>query len=386
MASIRRRGRRSWQVRVTVRDPATGEFTQKAVTVRGTKRDAERVAAELEAEKGKGMLPLNGRMTVAEYLERWLGDYAAHNVNPRTLAGYQMIVRQHLIPALGSLRLEQLHPMHVEHYYARALELGKKTRGGGGLSPTTVLQHHRVLREALSHAVRKGLLARNPADLVEPPRRNRPEMKVLTPEQVPALLRAVEGTWLYMPVFLAVHTGMRLSEILGLTWGDVDLEARKIHVRQTLFWETDGRFRFLPPKGGRGRVIKVGPDVVTALRRHRSEQAKWRLAMGPAWPPYDLVVTREDGMPISPGTVSPAFAKVVRRLGLSIRFHDLRHTHATLLLRAGVPPKVVAERLGHSTITVTMDVYSHVLPDMQEEAVARFEQVLGRASGQIVDK
>lgn len=383
MASIRRRGEKSWQVRVTVRDPATGEFTEKAVTVRGTKRDAERVAAEMEAQKAKGQLALSGAVTVGEYLRRWLSDYAASHVNPRTFRSYRGTVEQHLIPALGNIRLDRLHVSHINRYYSDALRFGN-VKTGGALSPTSVLMHHRILREALHHAVEWGLISLNPAVLAKPPRKARAGINPLPPERIPAVLSAVQGTWLFLPVYLALHTGARLSEILALTWEDVDFDACCLYIRQAMVYTADTGFQFRRPKSGKGRAVPVLPEVMKVLKRHRAEQAEWRLAMGPDWPPHNLVLTQRDGSPLKPNTVSSAFHQLSRERGWDIRFHDLRHTHATLLLREGVNPKVVAERLGHSGVAITLDIYSHVLPDIQQEAVSKLARVL--PSGQILDK
>lgn len=361
---------------------ADGKWTELSRLVHGKRADARRVANELELQKAQGTLGSAGPMTVGEFLNRWLESYCRQSLSPRTFIGYEGIVRQHLIPALGNIRLEKLTPLDIQGYYSQALAGGRKDdRAGEPLSPTTVLKHHAVLHEALYHATKWGLIPRNPADLVEPPRKAKPEMNVLGPDEVPALLEALRGSYLYLPAFLAIYTGMRLSEILGLRWQDVDLERGTVHVQQTLYYPRSGEFTFLPPKTPKSRrVIEIGPEAARVLRQQRARQAEWKLKLGGRWPGHDLVCTRPDGMPVYLHSISSNFRKAARRAGFDIRFHDLRHTHATLLLRAGEHPKVVAERLGHSTVTVTLDTYSHVVPGMQRQAALKLERLLAASA------
>jgi integrase len=236
---------------------------------------------------------------------------------------------------------------------------------------------HRVLRKALKHAVKWHLLIRNPADAADPPRAEHREMSTLDEEGVATLFEAVRGTRLEVPVMLAVTTGLRRGELLGLRWRDVDLEKGTLAVRQSIEQTKDG-LAFKEPKTRRGRRVVALPNVtVEALRRHRSEQAKRRLALGSPYKDQGLVLTRLDGRPMDPAETSKAFARVVVKTGLRrVSFHGLRHTHATLLLRSNVHPKIVSERLGHATIGITLDTYSHVVPDMQEAAAKKLDGVL----------
>lgn len=340
-----------------------------------TKREAQQELAKLVADLARGTYVEPTRLTVAEYLERWLADYAKPNVAPKTFERYEGIVRNHLIPALGSVPLARLQPLHIQEYYSRALQSGRLDRRPGNLSPTTVLHHHRVLKEALGQAVKWQVIPRNPADAVEPPRPAAKELRVLTAEQVDRLLEVAKGTPLSMAILLAVATGMRRGEILALRWQDVDLEAGTISVRRALE-QTKAGLRFKEPKtAGSRRVVVLPAFAVEALRRHRVVQAEQRLRAGPAWEDHDLVVTTATGRPLV-NNLRRDFRALLASAGLPpVRFHDLRHSHATWLLAQGVHPKVVSERLGHSQVGITLNIYSHVLPAMQREAAEKLDRL-----------
>ncbi len=348
-----------------------------------TRKDAERELTRVLHELNTGAYVEPSKFTVSEYLGQWLEHYAKTNVAPKTAERYAEIVKVHLAPALGGHPLARLQPLHIQTYYSQALQSGRRD-GQGGLSAQTVLHHHRVLREALRQAVKWQLLARNPADAVEPPRPRRHETRTLDEEATARLLEAVKGGRLYLPVLLAATTGMRRGEILALRWQDVDLRAGTLAVRQSMEQTREG-CRFKQPKTQKSRrVIALPPLAVEGLRRHKAEQAKQKLLLGPGYQDNGLVCAQPDGQPWSPGALTNAFRYVVRRAGYpGIRFHDLRHGHASQLLRAGIHPKVVSERLGHSTVGITLDTYSHVLPGLQEEAARRIDTALRAASQKI---
>jgi integrase len=369
-----------WRLRFDGPD-RNGERQQKQVTFRGTKRAAERELARLETEVGSGSYVAPVRETVAEFLERWLEAYAKTNTTARTFQRYSDIVRGHLVPALGQLTLTKLQPLHIQEYYSEALATGRRD-GNGGLSAKTVLHHHRVLREALKHAVKWRLIAVNPADATEPPRPQPHEIRVLSEDEVARLIDAAKGTPLAFPILVALSTGLRRGEILALRWEDIDLQRATLAVRQSLEETRDG-IRFKVPKTKKSRrVVALPAALVEALVRHKGEQAQHRLMIGPDYRDHGLVIARPDGTPVRPNYITLAFTRLSRRCELhGVRFHDLRHTHATELLRQGIHPKVVSERLGHATVGMTLDVYSHVLPDMQEEAARRIDQALRAVMG-----
>lgn len=374
---IRKRGERSWAVVLDLgRDPG-GKRRQKWHSVRGTKKDAERELAKLVHALNTGDYVEPAKLTLAEYLEQWL-DSARANVSGKTYERYEEIVRRHLAPALGSRTLSKLQPLQIQSYYSRALETGRLD-GAGGLSRQTVLHHHRVLSEALNRAVKWQLIVRNPADAVEAPRPARKEMNALDEAQTAWLLEVVDGTDLNIPVLLAVTTGMRRGEFLALRWTDIDFDTATAAVNRSLE-QTNKSVIFKSPKGRRGRVVSLPRLTLVALKEHRESQLERQRNLGAAYHDNGLICAKHDGSIWKPDTLTADFARLAKRACLkSVRLHDLRHSHASQLLRRGVHPKVVSERLGHSTVGITLDVYSHVLPGIQEEAAGRVDAALREA-------
>lgn len=376
---IRQRGEKSWSVVICVGKDDHGKPRYKWHTVHGGIRKAQEERNKLLNELATGTYVEPSPMSVQKYLESWLVSYAQIKVASKTFERYKEIVDKHLIPALGEIPLCKLQPLDIQQYYSTALASGRKR--GGRLSAQTVLHHHRVLKHALRQAIRWRLLVHNPADAVEPPRPAEHEMQVLDETQTAVLLKAVEDTSLHIPVLLAVTTGMRRGEILALRWADVDLNAGTLSVQQSAEQTKAGGIVFKQPKTRRSRrVVALPPIVTAALKKHRATQARARLQVGTEYKDHDLVCALWNGMPRSPGALTRAFIKLMPKLNLPrVRLHDLRHGHATLLLRQNIHPKIVSERLGHSTIGLTLDTYSHVIPGMQEEAAERIDSVLKAA-------
>lgn len=378
---IRKRGRNSWTVVVDMgRDPTTGKRKQLWRSVRGTRRDAEGLLVQLLHLRDGGIDIFPGKVTVADYLQRWLEDYARPKTAPKTYEGYAQIIRCHLVPALGAIPLAKLRPQHVQAYYSRMLHRGRADGKEGGLSAQTILHHHRLLKEAFHQAVRWQLIAHSPIDVVEPPRPVRKEMQVLTPDGVQRLLSACKDPDLHAVVFVAVSTGLREGELLGLRWSDLDLSAGSLHVMRVLQYISGQGLTLREPKTSRSRRrVALSPETVSVLTEHRRRQLERRLALGSAYDDQGLVFAGPTGKPIPPYSVSQRFATLVKTAGLApLRFHDLRHTSATLMLSAGVHPKVVSERLGHSGVSITLDTYSHVLPGIQEQAASLLDDLLLR--------
>ena len=362
----RTKARDSWTITFYLgRDPATGKKRYKSETVRGTKAQAERRRVEIAHQLNTGTYVEPSRETVAEFMQAWLADYAETRVRNRTYEGYQVIVRRHIVPALGTIQLAQLQPRHIQSF-----ESGLLT---GGLTARTALHCHRVLSQALRWGVRMGALRTNPADAVDAPRPQRSETKTLDWQGVRDLLTAAQGSK-YHPLYLvAVLTGLRRSELLALRWRDVDLSAGTMSVLRGLSQLGDGVTEFTPTKNGRPRVVTLPAEALGTLRYLRET----READG-AWDVEGLVFCQPDGSAYRPPTVSRAFGDLAKRAGFGgLRFHDLRHTHASLMLAAGIHLKVVSERLGHSGIGITGDLYSHVLPGLQAEAVTKWEAIFG---------
>lgn len=316
-------------------------------------------------DRERGILPSSDeRQTVAQYLASWL-DTIAPSLSSGTVRRSRDDVRLHILPALGHVRLTQLTPQHVQALYAAKLTTG--------LSTTTVRHLHGTLHKALADALRLGLVARNVTEAVTPPRRRSVEMHPLTGEETRAFLEAVRRDRLSALYALAVLTGMRQGELLGLHWSAVDLDAGTLQVTANLQWDRDeAKFDVHAPKTRRSRRrIALSAELVTVLREHRRRQHEERLLVGPAWHKDDLIFCTQTGKPLFARNVTRSFHAHLRRAGLpAIRFHDLRHTCATLLLRSGVNVKVVSEMLGHASTSLTLDVYAHVTPDMQQAAAA----------------
>jgi integrase len=359
---IRKRGQ-SWCVVLYLgRRPQNGKKVYKWTTY-PTRRDAEAALPKLIARIGAGTTLPSPRLTVGMFIDQWLHDYVDGLPSPVTRRNYRDVVRVHLLPALGHMPLARLSPQAVQMYVSQKLAQGQ--------SATSVHCHFAILREALGHAVRWGLLAWNPTDSVDPPRRRQRSMHVWDEEQVRLFLaearRSSEHYCLYLT---AILTGMRQGELLGLRWSDIDFLLGTASIQQTMY-RLKSTILFKEPKTARGRrSVALPVALIIALREHRDRQAEMRRVLGNEYEDHDLVFCQPNGKPLhAHNIVRRDFRRVTTRTGLPrIRFHDLRHTHATHLLRAGVHPKVVQERLGHSTPAFTLAVYSHVLPGMQEEA------------------
>jgi integrase len=348
-------------------DPETGKRRQKWVTVKGTKRDAERVLAEMGAQVERGFPgTAPARMTVGEYLEKWL-EAIRGTVRPTTAAKYATEVRR-LTAAVGNILVSKLTPADVQAAAARLPET---------LAPATRRRTFDTLRAALRRAVEWGLLARDPLAGVKPPSTPVREVRVWSEEEAMRFLEAAKGSRYYALFYLALATGMRSGELLGLTWDDIDLTAGTVTVRRALARVSGGAPVWQDPKTPAARRrIPIDPLTVEVLRQHRKQQAEERLRAGPAWQDYRLVFCTRSGRPVIHANLYYLMRSIAKRAGVPpIRFHDLRHTHATILLRQGVHPKMVAERLG-SRVAVTLDTYSHVLPDTQAEAARVIGQVL----------
>jgi integrase len=334
------------------------------------------VAAKLAAairDRDRGIVPTPERQTVGQFLTAWL-DVARPTIKPRTATRYSEYVRNHAIPALGKISLAKLTPQEVQGLYAAKL--------AEGLSPTTVHHLHAVLHRALDQAFRWGLVARNVCDLVDVPRMAHHEMQVLAPEQARMLLAVAEGDRFKALYVLALTTGMRLGELLALHWRDIDLDARdaaSLQIRGTMQRTKAGLVIGTPKTKQSQRRVALGAAAAEALRRHRVRQLEERLASGEVWDDQDLVFPTTVGTPMDGQDVlRREFYPLLQRASLPrIRFHDLRHTAATLLLKQGVHAKIVSEMLGHATIAITLNLYSHVLPDMQRDATAAMDRLLG---------
>jgi len=373
---IEKRGKNSYSIAVSLgKDATTGKYKYQWVRVKGTKKDAEKRLSELLYQLDNGTFMKPGKATLAEFLERWLKDYAWPNLAPRTAEGYESIIRRHIIPSLGNIVLTQLRPEHLQVYYTDKLNNGR-CDGSTGLSAQTVRHHHTALHKALETAVQWGLLARNPANAVKLPSAQRPAMQTWNEDEVITFLEAARSTPYYALFHLALFTGMRRSEMLALRWADIDLFTGQIYVSRSLHVLKGGEVVIRQPKSAKGRrMIALPPSVSLVLREYKDKQESILIQAGTALKEDDFVFSDLEGKPLLPNSVTHAWTKLVRKTGLKyIRLHDARHSHASLLLKQGVHPKIVQERLGHSSVQVTLDTYSHVAPGLQEAAATRFDE------------
>lgn len=372
---LEKRSDKSWTIVIEAgRDPNTGKRKRFKKAFRGTKKEAEKEMTRLLAEIEKGTYIEPTKLTFGEYLFRWIDDYCRPNLAPSTFDSYQRIIKKHIIPALGTIPLAKLQPLHLQGYYSDKLQ---------NLSQRTVQYHHRIIREALNHAVKWQLVPRNVADAVQAPRAKRPEISVPGLQEIQRLLEAARAHQDYALICTAIFTGMRRAELLGLRWQDVDTNMGTISIHQTLQRLPGQGFIFTDPKSQKSRrQVLVPPILIEILKEHRCKQLENRMRLGERYQDHGLVFPKQDGQPEDPSNISHRFKALVDRLGLSgLRFHDLRHLHATILLAQGIHPKVVQERLGHQTVTLTLDTYSHVIPTIQKEVVEKLQDLFGHQMG-----
>ena len=379
----------SWEVYLDAgRDPATGKRLRHYEAIRGTKKDAQRRLAELQVEVEQGSYVRQPKhLTVASWLEQWLKDYVEMHCSPRTVESYRSIVHKHLIPTLGKLPLTKLEPYHIQDYHAQKLSQGH-IAGRGGLSRRSVQYHHVVLSEALKNAVKLGLLTRNVCQTVDPPLPEHKEMATLTSDEVPDFLEAIEVSPYRTLFYVGLFTGLRRSELLGLQWGDLNLELASLSVVRTLHQLDSGEYAIRPPKTKKSkRVVDLSPNVALLLLQYRKEQEAQRALLGKPLGEDDWVFAHLDGKPLRPGTVSHAFSKLSHKGVIpKLRFHDLRHSHATLLLEDGMDINAVKHRLGHSSAAFTLDTYGHVTPRMQRAVVDSLDRLVERNGEKMVAK
>jgi len=363
-----------WQYVVDAGLDAHGKRRQHRRRGFATKKLAEAAMVEAQSAALHGELVTCGRRTLADYLEQWLAAVQA-SLEPAGYTNYRICLTLYVLPRLGHVQLAALTPLTLSSLYADLLRAGG--RGGRPLSNTTVRLVHGVVRKALNDAVLWGLLSKNPALRAAVPKRRRPVMTVWTPEQASAFLAATTGDRMQACWLLALSTGMRRGELAGLSRSDVDLERGRLQVTSQRTTDSDYQVVTKEPKASSRRAVALAAHTVAALRRHSAGLARERLAAGAAWTDSGLVFVDELGRGLHPQRLTDLFQQASDAAGLPrIRLHDLRHTSATLALVAGVHPKIVQERLGHATISMTLDTYSHVLAGMQHEAAAQVEALL----------
>jgi integrase len=363
---------KTWLVRIFLGRDTNGKRKYYGKIIHGTKKNAETYLNAKLREKDLGVFVEPASMPLSEYLDRWLQEIAKPRIRRSTYASYEMMLRLYISPKLGSKRLSDVQAHEIQKVYN---DMRKS-----GLSSRTVRYAHNVLSSAFKQAIKWQMLVRNPCDVCELPRLEKTEMKYFTPNQVATFLQSAKDDKYYLVFLVALETGMRPEEYLAVQWKDVDLESGMLSVRRALVWNRKGGgYSFEEPKTTKSRrSIPLSGSVVSALKIYRSTQLEERMKLGGDYANIDLVFATELGTPISSKNLRDRhFKPLMAKADLpEIRLYDLRHTTATLLLSAGENPKVVSERLGHASIVLTLDTYSHVLPSMQRDATTKIEGML----------
>jgi integrase len=359
--SIYKRKDGRWVAQITIQGRHVNEYFKSQSECRDWLR---KIRTQIE----NGLTLTGAQTSVAVFLKEWLTSNET-SVRPKTSDQYKKIVRLHISPDLGMIKLKDLNPRQIQALYSKKME--------GGMSARSVVLIHAVLRRSLDQAVKLGMIGINPALAVNRPKFKRKEMKTLSDSQVRILLSFVEGSHFEVLIWLAVTTGLRQGELLGLMWSDLDWSGRQLRIQRQL-QRLRGGLVFNEPKTAAGRrVIALGITTIEKLRKHQNLQFLERKVVGESWKENDMIFPSSIGTPMDPSNLYHNFKRLLRKTELpDIRFHDLRHTAATLMLQEGVHPKVVQERLGHSDISLTLNTYSHVLPGMQEEAAGKLDVLL----------
>jgi len=365
--TITRRKDGRWEARYTA---DTGTGPKRKVLYGKTRAEAAEKLTKAMADRDGGLVFDTNNQTVGEYLARWLNDSVRGSVKPITFESYERLVRVHIVPALGRVKLKNLSPAHLQAFYRNRLD--------AGLSPRTVRYLHALMHRSLKQALRWNLVHSNVAKAVDPPKMPRADMRAMSPKQTRLFLEAAREDRLEALYVLAVHCGLRQGELLALRWEDVDLETGTLRVSRTLSRTKDGPIFTAPKTAKSRRTVRLTTGAVEALKRHSERQAEEIVRMDTLYQDQGLVFASEVGTPLNRHNVNfRSFKPLLERAGLpNIRFHDLRHTCATLLLGRSVHPKFVQELLGHATIAITLDTYSHVLANMGDQASRAMEDVL----------
>jgi len=371
MANFRKRegknGKISWQVTVEgVRDPVTGERKRYSKTVHGTKKQAMVVARQLEDAILGGNLIAPAPIKLSKWMDDWLTNYLP-NIAQTTRDGYEEKIKNYIVPNLGHIPINALTPNHIQSWVNKLQQ--------SGLSPKTIRNAYNNLNAALKKAVVLRMIPHNPCEGVELPKLQRYEAKIYDTTDIQKALDAAKGTGIYLLVLLGVSVGLRRGEIAGLRWKDINFSARTITIKNNRVHAKRGVVQKAPKTKAGKRTISVGSEVISALRDARQDYNA--AATAPGFQNLGYVVCKEDGTPYHPDSLTTKWERFTAANNLPhVRLHDLRHSNATALIQAGVSPKVVQQRLGHSDITVTLNTYTHVLPCMDQEAAAKIDDII----------
>ncbi|WP_089610061.1 tyrosine-type recombinase/integrase [Dehalobacterium formicoaceticum] len=413
-----------WLITVEAgKNPGTGKRQRIKRVFNGGIRAAEKELKKLEQEVEDGIYIDTQNITLGEYLRNWLDDYGSLRLAPTTLRRYRQIITGRVIPKMGAIPLAKLSPVHLQRFYREIIEEGqlpnkmkikkearKENQENKPISHATIVYHHRVIHKALDTALKQQLILTNPADAVEIPKPPaeiidsidddcdlNETVKVLSSAEVTAMLEAAKNTPdnkvnphgkiipktrvknndYYPILFTAIRTGLRRGELLGLKWSDVSFREKTLKVVRALAYVPEKGIFFKVPKTKESRrKIDISDEVVNVLKEHRKDQAAAKLFWGEKYSKDDLIFCQDDGKPMHPDTISGWFPEYLEQIGLPrLNFHCLRHTHASLMLHAGVDAHRVSKRLGHSSIRITLDIYGHLMPGQGADAVEKFESL-----------
>ena len=368
--SIRQKTKDTWQIQIYTGVGPDGKRQRHFETIKGRKGDAQKRLTELLSSLDKGTYMKPSKTTFEDYLKIWLDEYARNSISPRGFERYKGIIEKSVIPDMGKIILTQLKPEHIQRHYTALQDKG--------LSPGTVKYHHAVIHKALQTAVKRGLIIRNPADSVDVPRKGHNEMQIWNEYEVNQFLEAAKNSQYYALFYIALFTGMRRGELLGLRWSDIDFLFCQLSVNRTLHQLKNGTYIYTQPKSAKSkRTIALSPSAMVTLNNHKDKQEAIYKALGKPLTENELVFCTAEGKPFRPNTITRAWSELAKKAGVTvIRLHDARHTHASLMLKQGIHPKIVQERLGHSTIAMTLDIYSHVTPGLQQAAAQAFDNLV----------
>lgn len=361
-----------WSFTIDIGRDENGKRKQKIKSGFNTKKEAERACAEMIVQIENGQYNEPTEMTMKDFFHYWLENHYKYKVAPSTYEPLTTRVQNKIIPLIGRIKLKELKPYHVEKFHNDLFNQG--------LGEQSVATLHSIVSRALTYAVKQEMIIKNPCSIVGKPRIPNKDYTVWDIKDCHLFLSYTRENEPYQHIayFLAIYTGMRRSELLGLTWNNVDFTKNKIYVNQTLYYKNKQDFTFAEPKTKKSkRAIAIDETIITELKAHRKRINQDRLLYGPDYKEHDLVCCNYEGLPLIPNDLGDHFRKMLTKVDVpKIRFHDLRHTHATILLRIGENPKVIQERLGHASIQITLDTYSHVLPDMQENTMSAFSKAM----------
>ncbi|MBU8880617.1 site-specific integrase [Bacillus sp. FJAT-29790] len=366
-----KKGNASWYYVAEVGiNPVTGNRKRKKKSGFKTKREAELALAQIETEVSHGSYVEPSNMLYKDYLLEWFKG-KRNSIGEQTVVVYENILNSRIIPSLGHFSLSKINAMYIQKYINSLKE--------EGLASATVKKIFEVIRNSLAHAKDLDIIPKNVAEKIKLPKDPKKEMEVWGEEEIKKFFEVAKNNRYFMAFYLAISTGMRQGEILGVCWKDIDFIDQSLCIKQTL--KHDGKGFLVGGKTkSSNRTVALTSETIVLLKRHRAMIAKEKLSKGGGYEDHDLVVCTEHGTPLNPANLRRTFRRLISQANIpEIKFHALRHTHATLLLSKGVNVKVISERLGHSNIKVTLDVYSHVLPTMQEEAVKQIDNLLSSA-------